>query len=53
MCVCADYGPAVLDHCLVEAGFAEGVQIGKGFDVATGTVLDFSNLEKCSVDCVL
>ena len=51
--MCADYGPAVLDHCLVEAGFAEGVQIGKGFDVATGTVLHFSNLEKCSVDCVL
>ncbi|XP_076463782.1 ribosome quality control complex subunit NEMF-like [Babylonia areolata] len=28
-----DYGPAVLDHCLLEAGFPDNVQIGKGFSV--------------------
>lgn len=31
-----DYGPAVLDHCLLEAGFADGAQIGRDFDLATG-----------------
>ncbi|KAL8598247.1 hypothetical protein ACOMHN_035197 [Nucella lapillus] len=30
-----DYGPAVLDHCLLEAGFAEHAQIGKGFNIDT------------------
>ena len=50
---CADYGPAVLDHCLLEAGFADGVQIGKGFDVATGRVLAFRKQENCSVPFVI
>ncbi|KAK7505562.1 hypothetical protein BaRGS_00003307 [Batillaria attramentaria] len=30
-----DYGPAVLEHCLLEVGLGEGTKIGKGFDIAT------------------
>ncbi|XP_071079995.1 ribosome quality control complex subunit NEMF-like [Haliotis cracherodii] len=29
-----DYGPALLDHCLLGAGFAENCRIGKGFDIS-------------------
>ncbi|XP_046545079.1 nuclear export mediator factor NEMF-like [Haliotis rubra] len=29
-----DYGPAVLDHCLLGAGFTENCRIGKGFDIS-------------------
>ncbi|XP_060573398.1 LOW QUALITY PROTEIN: ribosome quality control complex subunit NEMF-like [Ruditapes philippinarum] len=28
-----DYGPAMIEHCLITAGFQENVKIGKGFDV--------------------
>ncbi|XP_078672293.1 ribosome quality control complex subunit NEMF-like isoform X3 [Branchiostoma floridae x Branchiostoma belcheri] len=28
------YGPAVLDHCLLNAGFPEGAKVGKDFDVS-------------------
>ncbi|XP_066282400.1 ribosome quality control complex subunit NEMF-like isoform X1 [Branchiostoma lanceolatum] len=28
------YGPAVLDHCLLKAGFPEGAKVGKDFDVS-------------------
>ncbi|KAH3859417.1 ribosome quality control complex subunit NEMF-like [Dreissena polymorpha] len=30
-----DYGPAVIDHCLLTAGFPDNVRIGKGFDITT------------------
>eukprot|EP00058_Branchiostoma_floridae_P011333 XP_002596821.1 hypothetical protein BRAFLDRAFT_130588 [Branchiostoma floridae] len=28
------YGPAVLDHCLLNAGFPEGAKVGRDFDVS-------------------
>jgi hypothetical protein len=31
-----EYGPAVIDHCLLGAGLPENVKIGKGFTVAEG-----------------
>ncbi|XP_052768636.1 ribosome quality control complex subunit NEMF-like [Mya arenaria] len=30
-----DYGPAMIEHCLVTAGFPDSVKIGKGFDITT------------------
>lgn len=30
-----DYGPAVLEHCLLEVGLSEGAKIGKGFSIST------------------
>ncbi|KAL4238275.1 hypothetical protein ACF0H5_002987 [Mactra antiquata] len=35
-----DYGPAMIEHCLVAAGFPKNVKIGKGFDIST----DFSKI---------
>ena len=31
-----DYGPALLDHCLLEVGFSENVKLGKGFNITEG-----------------
>jgi hypothetical protein len=31
-CFFADYGPAIIEHVLLQAGFTAGCKLGKGFD---------------------
>jgi hypothetical protein len=28
-----DYGPAIIEHVLIKAGFSAGCKVGKGFDL--------------------
>lgn len=40
------YGPAVIEHCLLEAGFSADVKIGKGFDLSEGAATLWTNTPK-------
>ena len=34
--VLPDYGPAIIEHCLIGAGIPENAKIGRGFDISKG-----------------
>lgn len=56
---CIVYGAALLEHCLLEEGFAGNVKIGEGFNIQQGKYLDqsvqrasriYPNLQLCVTD---